>query len=111
MSKRVNAFVAIAFVLFMVAALVATFLSCERSDDVSAASPTQSSENATKYKTYIVKEYDGVVAVFENGDNKPIRVTDRYVSALPKADRDKLKTGIEVETPEQLRRLLEDLCS
>jgi len=111
MSRRLNAFIAIAFILFMAAAVVATFLSCEKKDDVSATNPTQASEEGTEYKTYVVKEYDGVVAVFEPGSEKPLKVTERYVSALPQPDRDKLSAGIKVSSREELRKLLEDLCS
>lgn len=52
-----------------------------------------------------------MVAVFYSDSGKPIRVTQRYVKALPEKDRAKLKKGIRVNDREQLRRLLEDLCS
>ncbi|MEE0858545.1 MAG: hypothetical protein U0M12_03635 [Acutalibacteraceae bacterium] len=110
MSKRANAFIVIAFILFMLAAIVATFLSCDRKDNVSAETPTQS-EQATEYKTYVVREYDGMVAVFEKDNNTPLSVTDTYVSSLPDGDIVKLKEGIEVNSEDRLRRLLEDLCS
>lgn len=112
MSRRLNAFIAIAFILFMLAAVAAVFFSCEKSDSASAENATQpAAEQTTKYRTYVVREYDGVVAVFYSDSNKPIRVTQRYIKALPEKDRAKLKKGIRVNDREQLRRLLEDLCS
>lgn len=110
MSRRANAFIVIAFILFMLAAVVATFLSCDRKEDVSAETPTQA-EQATEYKTYVVREYDGMVAVFEKGNSTPLSVTDTYVSSLPEGDRTGLKEGMEVNSEDKLRRLLEDLCS
>ena len=114
MSRRVNAFVTIAFILFMAAAVISTFLSCQRNDSSSAHTPTEeasASSYATGYKTYIVKEYNGMVAVFEKGNAEPVKVTDRCVSALPEADRFKLVRGIEAASDTKLKRLLEDLCS
>ncbi len=112
LSRRLNAFIAIAFILFMLAAVAATFFSCERSDSASAENVTQpATEQTTKYRTYVVREYDGVVAVFYSDSSKPIKVTQRYVKALPEKDRANLKEGIQVNDKEELRKLLEDLCS
>lgn len=96
----------------MLAAVAATFFSCERSDSASAENVTQpATEQTTKYRTYVVREYDGVVAVFYSDSSKPIKVTQRYVKALPEKDRANLKEGIQVNDKEELRKLLEDLCS
>ena len=112
LSRRLNAFIAIAFILFMLAAVAATFCSCERSDSAAAENVTQpATEQTTKYRTYVVREYDGVVAVFYSDSSKPIKVTQRYVKALPEKDRANLKEGIQVNDKEELRKLLEDLCS
>lgn len=110
MSRRVSAFVAIAFILFMLAAAVTTFLSCERNENASTETPA-TTEQTTQYKTYVVREYDGMVAVFEKHKKSPIKITDTYVSSLPQGDRNSLRNGIEVNSDEKLRKLLEDLCS
>ncbi|MEE0930308.1 MAG: hypothetical protein UIM53_04860 [Acutalibacteraceae bacterium] len=109
MSRRVSAFVAIAFILFMVAVAVTTFFSCERNE--SEIDTPATTERSTQYKTYIVREYDGLVAVFEKHKERPVKITDTYVSSLPQGDRDNLRDGIEVNSDEKLRKLLEDLCS
>ena len=58
---------------------------------------------------YTVREYRGYVAVFEAGD-KP-QITDTAVASLPRSDRSKLERGIEIYSEEELKTLLEDLCS
>lgn len=67
------------------------------------AAPTQG--------TYVVREYEGKVAVFVGGDTQPGMVLDVYVSYLPEADRRLLETGIAVEDYPKLVRLLEDYAS
>lgn len=84
--------------------------SCDSNTTTDNTTPTQA-EQPTNYQTYIVREYNGMVAVFYNGEDKPFKVTDRYVSALPQQDINDLKQGIQVTNDESLRRLLEDLCS
>ncbi len=68
------------------------------------------SENETENK-FIIKEYNGSVAVFENGKNDPIKKTETMVADLPVADREILKKGINAKTQEELSRILEDYCS
>ena len=114
MSRRVNAFVTMAFIMFMSAAVISTFLSCQRNDSASAHTPTEdptASSDTTVYRTYVVREYNGMVAVFEKGNSKPLKVTARCVSALPEEDRFRLVSGIEAVSDTKLKRLLEDLCS
>ncbi len=60
---------------------------------------------------YIIKEYDGYVAVFfeEPVDGVSLReLTDTPVSSLSAEDREKLKTGINVIGEEALMNALED---
>lgn len=110
MSKRYTWFVWVAFLLLMLSAFLTTLFSCNSDNITADTTPTQA-EKATDYQTYIVREYDGMVAVFYSGEDKPFKVTDRYVSALPQQDIDDLQKGIEVTNEENLRKLLEDLCS
>ncbi|MEE1076553.1 MAG: hypothetical protein UHY68_04740 [Acutalibacteraceae bacterium] len=110
MSKRFNWFIWLAFLFFIVASILTTLFSCDNDDNISNTAPTEI-QQATDYQTYIVREYDGMVAVFYNGQDKPVKVTDRYISALPQQDINDLKQGILVDNEENLRKLLEDLCS
>lgn len=110
MSKRFTLFIWLAFFFLMASALITTLLSCNKDSNAADATPTEI-QQATDYQTYIVREYDGMVAVFYNGQDKPFKITDRYVSALPQQDINDLKQGIEVDDEKKLRKLLEDLCS
>ena len=61
--------------------------------------------------TYVVKEYNGNVAVFVSGKDLPFRITDVSLDELPSGDQKLLKTGIIVSTQEELNSILEDYCS
>lgn len=59
---------------------------------------------------YVLREYDGCVAVFASvGDTSPITLTDIEVGTLRDADRQILSTGLAVADREELLTLLEDL--
>jgi len=59
--------------------------------------------------SYIVKDFNGSVAVFEPENPTPVRVTGVYTSHLPKSDQKMLSSGIKVKTRSELNSLLEDL--
>ena len=61
--------------------------------------------------TYVVKNFNGNVAVFESTSSKPFRVTEVPINTLPFDDQKNLEIGITVTSKEQLNSLLEDLCS
>lgn len=74
----------------------------------------QKTIDAESTQHYIVKDYDGIVAVFyktpiEGNDIKEI--TDIMTNTLPKEEQDKLKQGIEIKGKEELYRLLEGYTS
>ncbi len=62
-------------------------------------------------KKYLLSEYEKKIAVFETGKEKPIYVSEVYVSTLPPADRELLKKGISAEDEKSLKRLIQDYCS
>lgn len=61
--------------------------------------------------TYILKNYNGKIAVYESSSEKPIKITDTDISKLPKEDQAQLKLGIKAKSKSELNRLLEDYCS
>lgn len=62
--------------------------------------------------TYIVKDFNGNVAVFsKNVMDHPFRVTNVYTKSLPAKDRAMLESGVEAENEGELNELLEDLGS
>lgn len=56
--------------------------------------------------TYILKEYNGKIGIFEN--DALIYTLDTYVFTLPENDKKLLKDGISVSTKEELYELLEE---
>ena len=85
------------------------------SEQIKPAQATESAKNEVKPQPkksgYKIQEYNGNIAVFENGQDKPFRKTEIAVKNLPEVDRNELKNGIEVETNEELQTLLEDYLS
>lgn len=79
---------------------------------VQASQPDKQGEKEKpKNRGYEIKEYNGSIAVFEIGENKPFRVTDIEVKNLPETDRKELKKGIKAPDEERLHALLEDYLS
>ena len=65
-------------------------------------------ENKNKY---ILKQYEGVIAVYkinENEEEELYDITDIAITYLPQEDQEILKNGITVEGEENLNQLLED---
>ena len=60
---------------------------------------------------YIIREYDGRVAVFARGQSTPEMVLDRLVHHLPTYDRLQLREGVPVFTKEELQERIEDYTS
>ncbi len=61
--------------------------------------------------TYIVKNFNGNIAVFESNSPKPFRVFEIPVNTLPYNDQKSLESGIITNNKEELNKLIEDLCS
>ena len=67
-------------------------------------------EKGNKNK-YILREYEGVIAVYkinENGEEEQYDVTDIAVNYLAQEDQENLRNGITAEGEESLNQLLED---
>lgn len=63
-------------------------------------------DNASGYR-YIVREYNGKIAVFEADNTSPVEILDCLVKNLPESDKNKLIKGIEVEDEGNLQQLIE----
>lgn len=107
MNKK-NIFIALLFII-LIAVSIGSALGSNQISTNNATNPTESSTE--EHRIYIVREHNGMVAVFQKGEDNPFKITDTYVSSLPNADRNSLSVGIQVDTKEELRKLLEDLCS
>lgn len=62
-------------------------------------------------RVYILREFDGVVALFAPGREEPFELTDILVSSLPYADQVSLRQGLVLRGEEALRQTLEDFGS
>lgn len=60
---------------------------------------------------YLLRSYEGKLAVFTQNTVQPDMVFDVYVRTLPEADREQLARGVRVETYEKLTALIEDYIS
>ena len=57
---------------------------------------------------YIMRDYNGRIAVFACGEDEPLEVFDIFTSSLPKSEAERVYKGITVEGGEALQRLIED---
>ena len=65
----------------------------------------------TRPEGYVIRDFNGKIAVFRSGEDKPLSVTSTRTATLPKADIKKLKSGILTQSRQELERILEDYCS
>ena len=57
---------------------------------------------------YIVREYNGHIGVFRNGESEPFEEINIEVSIFPEEDRKLLRSGIRARGASELTRVLED---
>jgi len=57
---------------------------------------------------YMLREYDGHIAIFLAEEQSPFEILDILTESLPRSDRDALKSGIPAANEEELHRLIED---
>ncbi len=67
---------------------------------------TESKNNTDNDFTYILREYEGKIAVYR--EDELIDVTDISTKFLPENDRRDIENGIEISSRQELFRLLED---
>lgn len=57
---------------------------------------------------YMLKDYNGRLAVYQPGGDSPIKIYEVYTYLLPETDTESLRAGILVNNEQELDRLLED---
>lgn len=75
-----------------------------------AEQKAQSNQAATSGR-YFVREYNNMIAVFEEGSDAPLRVLDIDIATLRKQDKLRFQEGIVVNSLDELAQLEEDFCS
>ena len=67
-------------------------------------------ENETVYQ-FVIKEYDGNIAVYKTGESLPVDIYEFPVETLPEEEVRNLEAGIQVKDEKQLEQLIEALTS
>ena len=57
---------------------------------------------------YIMRDYNGRIAVFVYGEDEPQEIFDVFTSSLPRGEAERVYKGITVEGDEALQKLIED---
>ncbi len=91
--------------LFVLTILMASFASTEFNGEVEVSAISR------EEKGFILKEYEGVIAIFKIGEDVPSELTNIETKYLPSIDRMELKNGIYMENNEELAMMLEDFGS
>ena len=81
---------------------------CAAAAAVAAALYGTAASEADPPPKYLVRESDGIVAVYSGVSGELITAIDYPVAGLPRADRDLLSDGIAVESDDELAMLIED---
>lgn len=66
-------------------------------------------ESVSKLEFYILREWNGKIALLEEGAEEPLTVYNTRISSLYPADAELLREGIRVKTRYEVARLIEDL--
>ncbi|MEM1484777.1 hypothetical protein V6615_07815 [Oscillospiraceae bacterium PP1C4] len=75
-----------------------------------SSSVPYSSEETSGYP-YLLRTYEGKLAVFTTDLVQPDMVFDVYVRTLPELDKEELERGVRVENYDKLTALIEDYIS
>lgn len=94
---------------FIIVCIIISFGILPNLKDISSADDDEITSSQSI--TYVVKNFNGSIAVFEYGNDTPFKVTDINVKNLPYDDQNLLSQGIKVKTKEELKLVLEDYCS
>jgi len=69
------------------------------------------SQSTTPQILYILKEYDGRVALYKINKEEPIEVFDVYTDSLPYDDYLLIKNGIKIKSEAELQKIIEEYIS
>ena len=58
---------------------------------------------------FVLREYDGKIALFRENEPQPIAVYETTLKSLYPADAELLREGIRVKSEDEITRLIEDL--
>ena len=74
----------------------------------SSSNSKENPSNNESYNSYILKEYNGKIAVFLGTNSKPLDIFDVEFSSLPYSDRQELIKGIKADDLKKIYQIAED---
>lgn len=101
----------IVYILFAVSAFIAVASGEDNDPPLQTAATGAASQTLPQEEIFVVKSRKGKIVIEDGLSGEIIRETDTLTSMLPKEDRIKLKSGITAAGRDELRTVLEDLCS
>lgn len=104
-----NKFVVLGF--FVIMCVIFVFCVNQKSDKNSGNASDMPPMESKSNLMYVVKEYNGNIAVFEENCDIPFKITDVRLSDFPDEDKKLLNKGIEASSSQELNCILEDYCS
>lgn len=75
---------------------------------IAAYNYTPESSGKELTMSYTLREYEGKIGVFRDGNTVPDEILDVYLITLPEEDVKKLRNGIEANGQDEVRSLIED---
>lgn len=99
-------FAAVLMIILMTIALYAL-----TGNDNNSETENKQSTVSPAAQTYVVRDFNGKVAVFNCSSNEPLEVYDTDTASLPDTDKRYLSEGIYADTDEELETIIEDLTS
>lgn len=108
MNRKAIAILSITAACILSAGTAAAFSSLHEQRQREFSSAAESTASAP---AYWLREYEGKLAVFEEGTPQPVQIIDLDVRTLPPYDQGLLQAGIAADSRQELSRLLEDYTS
>ena len=90
-------------ILLIIPLLLLLLLACSKVD----TKLKTDSELTSEPQIYIVKEFNGRVAVFQSENDSPVQILDCIIKDLPPDAVKALATGIEVNSINELQKIIE----
>ena len=94
--------------IFLCLTIIATLTVASFSITASAKKDDEVTAITEEKEGYILKDFDGRLAIFENGEKGPILILDSYTNELPPKDQTRLYGGIEADSLEEIISIAEN---
>ena len=113
MNRKTISILSIGTACILSAGTAAAFSSLQEQRETRARGAAYSRADAAgePADAYLLREYEGKLAVFERGEEAPSQVFDLDIRLLPPYDQGLLQAGIGAADEKELARLLEDYTS